>query len=121
MLDGMGTSVSEIAATLRASERRRRAQAEARAQRLLRDVPRARELLRSRYAVARVVLFGSLATGDVSPRSDVDLAVLGLEPARYFDALADLMELFGSPVDLVRIEEAPTSLRERIAAEGKEA
>jgi predicted nucleotidyltransferase len=65
------------------------------------------------------VLFGSLATGSHSETSDVDLAVEGLPNALYFAALADLMAHFGVPVDLVRLEEAPNSLRERIAAEGE--
>lgn len=75
-------------------------------------------MLHDRGAV-EVWLFGSLATAHVHPGSDVDLAVLGLPATSYFTALADLMELFGTPVDLVRIEEAPTSLRERIAREGR--
>jgi hypothetical protein len=37
----------------------------------------------------------------------------------YFAALADLMTLFGAAVDLVRLEEAPESLRGRILAEGE--
>ena len=43
----------------------------------------------------------------------------GLDRARYFEALADLMEILGAPVDLIRMEEAPQSLRERIEVEGE--
>jgi len=38
---------------------------------------------------------------------------------RSFKALADLMGISGGPVDLVRLEEAPPSLHERIQAEGE--
>jgi predicted nucleotidyltransferase len=65
-------------------------------------------------------LFGSLVHGEPTGESDVDLAVEGLPPRAYFPALADLMTLFRGPVDLVRLEEAAASLRERVLAEGVE-
>jgi predicted nucleotidyltransferase len=64
-----------------------------------------------------VLLFGSLAAGRCAPGSDIDLAVEGLAPERYFDALADLMALFEAPVDLVRTEDAAPSLAARLEAE----
>ena len=73
-----------------------------------------------RLGARRVWVFGSLATGSMTETSDVDMAVQGLAPERYFEALAELMTVFGAPVDLVRIEEASESLRERILAEGRE-
>ena len=100
------------------AQARRRAGA-ARAARLSVLLPGAAALLRDRYSVTRVVLFGSVATGACTAESDLDLAVEGLPSATYFAALADLMELTGGPVDLVRLEEAPASLAERIAAEGR--
>jgi predicted nucleotidyltransferase len=65
-----------------------------------------------------VVLFGSLATAEHHVGSDLDLAATGIPPTRYFAALADLMGLVHGPVDLVRLEEAPASLAERIEADG---
>jgi len=91
----------------------------ARAERLRKRLPEAASLLRSHYGAESVVLFGSLAAGRPREGSDVDLAVTGLPRARYFDALSTLMNLFGAPVDLVCLEEAPQSLRERVAAEGE--
>lgn len=64
-----------------------------------------------------VWVFGSLVDEDRAP-GDVDLAVSGLAPEQYFRALAELMHLFGGPVDLVRLEEASETLRERIEQEG---
>lgn len=82
-------------------------------------MPAASRMLRERYAARRVWLFGSMAEGKPSPSSDIDLAVEGLAPQRYFAALADLMQLFDGRVDLVLLEEAPPTLVERVLAEGR--
>lgn len=68
----------------------------------------------------RVVLFGSLATGRYG-RVDIDLAVTGLPRDRYFDLLGELL-WDAAPdftVDLVRTEDAPPLLHERITEEGE--
>jgi uncharacterized protein len=109
----------ELAQTLRARSAERRAKAEVRAERLRAQLPKAARILAEKYQASRVLLFGSLAMGTYDEHSDVDLAVEGLPSATYFHALADLMVLFADPVDLVRIEEAMPSLRERIQEEGQ--
>lgn len=91
-----------------------------RAERLLQGAHQARVVLLDAYGARRVWLFGSLVAGSPTASSDVDLAVEGLPGSAYFSALADLMHLFRGPVDLVRLEEAPESLRERVLAEGVE-
>ena len=48
----------------------------------------------------------------------VDLAVEGLTPNRYFEALSDLLRLFPASVDLVCVEDAVPTLVERIHREG---
>ena len=112
-------TAEQLAETLRARSANQRVRADARAERLRMLLPKARQILVERYLASRVVLFGSLATGGHSERSDVDLAVLGMPSDHYFHALADLMALFGGPVDLVRIEEALPSLRACIEEEGR--
>ena len=82
-------------------------------------IPAAAAMLRSRFGVTRVLLFGSLVTGDVHAESDIDLAVEGLAPERYFEALGELFRTLPANVDLVRLEEASSSLGDRIAAEGR--
>ena len=109
----------DLTQTLHARSAKRRAKAEARAERLRARLPDAARLLLEKYQASRVVLFGSLATGTHDEHSDVDLAVVGLPSWAYFHALADLMALFAGPVDLVRIEEATPSLVERIQDEGQ--
>jgi predicted nucleotidyltransferase len=115
----MGVTPEQTLAHLRRLEAERRGRGELRAERLRSRLEGAVRLLRERYGISEARLFGSLVAGDVSGQSDVDLAVRGLPPKRYFAALADVMERIGGPVDLVRIEEASVSLRERIDAEGE--
>ncbi len=111
-------TAQELSQTLRERSARRQIAADLRARRLRELLPRATRLLADRYQAKRVVLFGSLALGSYSEQSDVDLAVEGMPSALYFSALADMMELFGAPVDLVRVEEAIPSLRMAIEQEG---
>ncbi len=104
--------------------RRRAAEAEAQGSERARQhrsrLPDAVTCLRQCYGARLIVLFGSVANATCHVDSDVDLAVSDLEPVLYFKALADLMAIFEGPVDLVRLEEAPPSLRECIDAEGEE-
>ena len=78
----------------------------------------AREL-RSRFEAERIVLFGSLARGEFSGRSDIDLAVWGVPPAEFYRAVA-----FASgyskvwDVDLVDAEDCSEALRRNIEKEG---
>lgn len=116
---GMSVTVREVAESLRRREAERRERAERRAERIRGRLDRAKGVLESEYGARRVTLFGSFATGAVNESSDVDLAVEGLDRARYFDALADVTHALGVAVDLVRLEDAPASLRERIEAEGR--
>jgi predicted nucleotidyltransferase len=72
--------------------------------------------------VRRVILFGSRARGDAQPRSDVDLAIEAPgasvhEWLRLADMAEDVDTLLR--IDLVRLEEAPPELRERIRTEGR--
>ena len=111
-------SPAQVRAQLERREAARREAGERRASALRARLPAMAAALRA-HGAARVVLFGSLAAGTPTSASDVDLAVEGLPPERFFAALAEVMKLAACPVDLVRLEEAPASLTERIAAEGK--
>ena len=81
------------------------------------------DYLRRTYDADRVVLFGSIAHDELplGPRSDIDLAVWGLDAADYFEAVARVQdEAAPFQVDLVRIEQCPDSLRDVIQREGRE-
>jgi predicted nucleotidyltransferase len=99
----------------RESERRIRVQQ-------LREVARtcARRLVQD-FGAREVYLFGSLLDAELThERSDIDLAVEGLEGKLYFKALSAVWELLpvGVELDLVPLEQARPGLAERVKAEG---
>lgn len=116
---------AEKLALYRETARRRQAKARqamlARQEQAWATARQAAALLRRRFGVDKVVLFGSLARGDMfHAHSDVDLAVWGLAEAEYLRAVSSLLDLDGSiDVDLVRIEEAKPALQRCIEMEGK--
>jgi predicted nucleotidyltransferase len=71
-------------------------------------------------AVAAARLFGSLARGDEFEGFDIDLAVEGIEPGRYFAAWSTAARIVSRKVDLVDVADASPLLRERIEQDGME-
>jgi len=53
-----------------------------------------------------VYVFGSAAAGKLREGSDVDLAVSGLAPERFFEAMAEAEDALGRTLDLVDLDEA---------------
>jgi len=108
-------------ATLRKRMRRdARAQEEQRAQ--AQDTARhVAQWLRTTYGVKRVVLFGSIADENTSlgPRSDIDLAVWGLDSELYFEAVARAQDKAAPfSADLIQAERCAASLQVVIARDG---
>jgi predicted nucleotidyltransferase len=89
--------------------------------RLLERVRRAARRLKE-LGARRVVLFGSLAHGNWwAPASDVDLAVQGLPPERFWDGWRVAEETIGNrQVDFVALEVAREPLRRAIERDGVE-
>jgi predicted nucleotidyltransferase len=113
----------ELAAYLATARRRRERQQRERACRraCAWDVARqAATVLQGQAAVTRVLLFGSLARHDrFDVRSDVDLAVWGLDEQLYYRLVARLLELDPAiDIDLVRAEDAPPALLKAIEQAG---
>lgn len=79
------------------------------------DLKRIEEISR-RYGVGRVLLFGSSLRADNESR-DIDLAVEGLEPRRFFRYYGELMMALSKPVDLVDLE-ADSGFNRLIRQEG---
>jgi predicted nucleotidyltransferase len=52
-----------------------------------------------------IYLFGSLANGQTSPKSDIDLAVKGLKDNIFFEVLGKLLVTLDHPVDLLSLED----------------
>lgn len=91
-------------------------------ERLVAAALQAAVLLKRRFAVRRVILFGSLADGEwFSVDSDIDVALEGLAPEDYWEAWRLVEDVIGErPVDLVEIESVGESLRRMIEREGIE-
>lgn len=65
-----------------------------------------------------VYVFGSHARGEALDESDVDLAVSGLPPERFFRALSRASDAAGRPIDLIDLDEpTPISKHLRNSAE----
>jgi predicted nucleotidyltransferase len=64
-----------------------------------------------------VYLFGSAATGRLRDGSDVDLAVAGLSPERFFRAMGLAADLLDRPLSLVDLDE-DTPFTRYLKAEG---
>lgn len=89
---------------------------------LLARVKEAADVLKQRFGVRRVVLFGSLAhRAWFASDTDVDLAVEGLHAQDYWQAWKVVEDVVGDrPVDMIEIERAKPSLRQSITRSGIE-
>lgn len=77
----------------------------------------------ARYGIGRIEVFGSVARGEATSTSDIDLLYELRPGARLgwaIENLSDeLSELFGRPVDLVSRRALHTALRDRVLAEAQ--
>jgi uncharacterized protein len=83
---------------------------------------RARRLIvESLPDVVAIYVFGSAATGQAGPTSDLDLAVLTrrpIEPRLLYDVARSLEVALGTDVDLVDLLRASTVLKKEVIADG---
>jgi predicted nucleotidyltransferase len=93
------------------SSRRRRAR---------RAALKAAELLKTEFGAKEVILFGSLARRvDFTRWSDIDLAVRGIDPDKFFAAFGAVERIdVGFQVDLVELENCRPAMRQSIETEG---
>ncbi|MBP1465718.1 nucleotidyltransferase domain-containing protein [Candidatus Chloroploca sp. M-50] len=91
-------------------------------ERLLADVRQAAAALKGRFAVSRVLLFGSLVDGVwFTSDSDVDLAVEGLAPSDYWAAWRTVEEFITDrEVDLIDLDLVSGTLQQTITRYGLE-
>ncbi|MFP4681499.1 MAG: nucleotidyltransferase family protein [Chitinispirillaceae bacterium] len=72
-------------------------------------------ILSEKYGVRKIILFGSLLDEDrFGERSDIDIAVEGLDESAYFKALGKILMASSFSVDLVPIEDASELLLKRL-------
>jgi len=115
----MGTLSPEAAYQLRRAERRLHDRESARKERL-EAARRAAAVLREEFGATRVLLFGSLRRAWFREASDIDLACQGVALERLGVAWDRVTEVVGGKVDIVALEEADPTLRDRILATGEE-
>ena len=73
-----------------------------------------------KYHVKKIILFGSLV--DINHfrlHSDIDIAVEGLDPKRFFEAYGEIMSAIDFPVDLKPIEKLEPFFKQRIMTYGE--
>lgn len=66
-------------------------------------VEQAAAILKAAGAEA-VYLFGSTARASVRPDSDIDLAVTGLPPTKFFQTMGQILFVLPRPLDLVDLD-----------------
>ncbi|MBI3762863.1 MAG: nucleotidyltransferase domain-containing protein [Chloroflexi bacterium] len=111
------------AQTAQARSKQRRKQLEARRQRAWEVARRSAVLLKQEFGASRVVLFGSLARGPgrFFVRSDVDLAVWGMDERLYLRAVGRLLDLDPEiKADLIEAEYARSAVKTAIERDGVE-
>ena len=117
----MSATLEEIRERLHRARALRVAEAEPFVRAVRDRLPGAVAALRARFAVGRVLLFGSFARGAPHPGSDVDIAVERLEASEQFRAMALMSRELRHPVDLVRLEDLAPADRERLLREAEPA
>ena len=81
----------------------------------------AASLLKEEFGATQVMVFGSLVHSQLfHQRSDVDLAVWGIDESEHYRAVSRLLSLDPDiPFDLVEVVHASPRLREKIEREGQ--
>ena len=82
---------------------------------------KAAKLLKTEFGASEVILFGSLARrGSFSLYSDIDLAVRGITPEKFFAASAAIERVdVNFQIDLVELETCPPAVLKKIEKDGK--
>ena len=76
--------------------------------------------LRDRYGITNIAVFGSVARGEATEKSDIDILADVIRPVSLFEIAGAenyLIDLFGCEVDLVLRRSVRPELRERILHE----
>lgn len=70
------------------------------------------------YNVEKIILFGSCVT-DVKSAHDIDLAVSGINPKKFFDYYGHISMEVEHEIDLLDLSDIREHLLKRILSEGK--
>jgi predicted nucleotidyltransferase len=93
------------------------------------ELQRHLSVLRDHYQPERVLLFGSLAVGDTSEWSDIDLVVIKETNQRFLDRSKEVMELLRprigvdilvyTPAEFARLSKERAFVRDEIVGRGR--
>ena len=79
------------------------------------------QVLKDKYGIRNVVLFGSTVNGRFWEHSDLDIAVYGMDERQYLDIVWELSEIaLPFKVDLIPTEKASARLLRNIEEKGEE-
>jgi uncharacterized protein len=82
------------------------------------EVTQIADLLRSHFGATQIIVFGSLVKDRFHDTSDIDIAVAGIPPERYFEAVGAANRYSDRWVDLKPLEALEPRFLERIMATG---
>lgn len=85
-------------------------------QQLALELQRVLNLLLSQYHPDRIILFGSLVSGEIHPWSDIDLVIIKSTSRRFADRLVDVALLCDSDVGLDCLVYTPQEFDQMVAA-----
>ena len=71
-----------------------------------------------KYGANRIIMFGSCLE-DMATARDIDIAVSGVEPGRFFDFYADVSMSISDEADIIDLDDLDGHLRTRIETKGK--
>jgi predicted nucleotidyltransferase len=71
------------------------------------------------FPIKKIILFGSLVKNKFTETSDIDLAVEGIPPAVYFQALAQVNALSDRWIDLKPLEDLEPNFLQRVMQTGE--
>lgn len=109
-------------ATARKKAAKRKAEIDTRFGRAWEVVSKGAAMLREQFGAHKVVVFGSILNRRYfHQHSDIDFAAWGISEEEYLEAVGAVLDLDADfCADLVRMEEARSSLRKVIEREGQE-
>jgi predicted nucleotidyltransferase len=85
---------------------------------LLEDIRKVQSILVG-HGARKIILYGSLARGDYTDGSDIDICVEGLPAGNYFRALADCITQIQRRVSIIDFDDTYGYFKARILREGK--
>jgi predicted nucleotidyltransferase len=70
------------------------------------------------FGVEKILLFGSCLE-DIESAQDIDIAVKGVKPEKFFEMYGKILGVIDSEIDLIPLEDAREHFSKRIFEKGK--